>query len=380
LYDEHSGYFTTRDVIISSRDRPHGKCIPFTFLKGEYEYKLEMHELYQQQPGKWLTPVEIFAPHYSRALVNYMLATRKSQRLRIVEIGGGRGSNMLHMLDHLRDTRPDIYAEAKVTMIEISPHLHQAQRAALQTHSPVCSFVRCGAEDIGSNHSLHCKEEVFLIMMEVLDNMPHDKIQSIHGQTHETVVVERNGTFYEETREITDPSVKFIVETGLIDLKASGHLRTIASILPRLFQPPTAWFVPTGALKMLRSVVQAFPNHRLIVADFDYLPPPQRSSHSFLADGSLDAVNSPLVSGSIPGTNETVDHFTYLTNPGSSDIFFPVDFATLKEMYRLVCNRKAQVMKSSAFLHSHADLQQTRTRSGYNPLLEDFTNTSFLLS
>lgn len=40
---------------------------------------------------------------------------------------------------------------------------------------------------------------------------------------------------------------------------------------------------------------------------------------------------------------------------------------------------KGQVMKTRAFMEQHADLRVTRTQSGYNPLLEDFTNTSFYL-
>lgn len=37
---------------------------------------------------------------------------------------------------------------------------------------------------------------------------------------------------------------------------------------------------------------------------------------------------------------------------------------------------QGQVMKTRAFMEKHADLSATRTKSGYNPLLEDFANTS----
>jgi hypothetical protein len=47
----------------------------------------------------WLTPVEVFAPWYGRALAHYMLELRKhdsnidsSTPLNIVEIGGGTGT------------------------------------------------------------------------------------------------------------------------------------------------------------------------------------------------------------------------------------------------------------------------------------------------
>jgi hypothetical protein len=38
-----------------------------------------------------------------------------------------------------------------------------------------------------------------------------------------------------------------------------------------------------------------------------------------------------------------------------------------------------QVMKTKAFMKQHADLTKTLTKSGYNPLLEDFSNTSFYI-
>lgn len=40
---------------------------------------------------------------------------------------------------------------------------------------------------------------------------------------------------------------------------------------------------------------------------------------------------------------------------------------------------QGQIMKTRVFMEKHADLNATRTQSGYNSLLEDFANTSFYL-
>jgi hypothetical protein len=40
---------------------------------------------------------------------------------------------------------------------------------------------------------------------------------------------------------------------------------------------------------------------------------------------------------------------------------------------------QGQVMKTKAFMKQHADLAKPLTKSGYNPLLEDFSNTSFYI-
>ncbi len=40
---------------------------------------------------------------------------------------------------------------------------------------------------------------------------------------------------------------------------------------------------------------------------------------------------------------------------------------------------QGQIMKTKAFMKQHADLTTKLTKSGYNPLLEDFSNTSFYI-
>lgn len=88
----------------------------------------------------------------------------------------------------------------------------------------------------------------------------------------------------------------------------------------------------------------------------------------------------------------TIDHRSYLVPRGSADIFFPTDFGMLSRLHadaaaragRAVPRHGAVVgggrhMKSAEFMRLYADLAATRTRSGYNPLLEDYSNTSFFL-
>ena len=75
--------------------------------------------------------------------------------------------------------------------------------------------------------------------------------------------------------------------------------------------------------------------------------------------------------------------------PGSADIFFPSDFAALAELYLdaaaaaaagATAARAPRVRKSPVFLRRFGAewLHLTETATGYNPMLEDFTNTSFL--
>lgn len=46
----------------------------FGGIKGQAEYTEELRSLYAAEKGAWLTPVEIFAPWYSRAIGRWLVA------------------------------------------------------------------------------------------------------------------------------------------------------------------------------------------------------------------------------------------------------------------------------------------------------------------
>ena len=128
-------------------------------------------------------------------------------------------------------------------------------------------------------------------------------------------------------------------------------------------------FLPTGALKLFRALHAALPNHRLIAADFDHLP-----------ETVIDGRGAPLVATTKDGT--TIDHGTYLVQPGVADIFFPSDFELLKILYTQTTGRDALHMKSQAFFEVWGSIEkeERRCKDGYDPLIQDYSNTAFLLS
>jgi hypothetical protein len=118
----------------------------------------------------------------------------------------------------------------------------------------------------------------------------------------------------------------------------------------------------------------------------------------------------------------TVDHDTYLVKHGTADIFFPTDFQLIERLYRMaadsctmrvpgaiwqswsrkdVCASSSQESIRVLFSHSrpfllgavvntqhvanrdfmlsYGDWQMAATKSGFNPLLTDFANTSVFL-
>ena len=104
------------------------------------------------------------------------------------------------------------------------------------------------------------------------------------------------------------------------------------------------------------------------------------------SQSTLQAYNAPLVSFKDKKSGRSLDYNSYLANFGNVDIFFPTDFACLKEMRVQTMSshyerleETVRCMKGKQFLVKYGDFALTKTFSGYNPLLEDFENTSFLV-
>jgi hypothetical protein len=129
-----------------------------------------------------------------------------------------------------------------------------------------------------------------------------------------------------------------------------------------------AIYLPTGAFLLFKKLHTAFPRHNILCADFTDLR------------GSMIGVNGPLVQKT--EGNETIEQPSFLNaTKGEYDILFPTNFEMLQAVYHMTskqsCN--SEVLSSKEFMKEFAELSATRTKLGYNPLVEDFTNTAFFI-
>ena len=124
--------------------------INFSSLWGEWHWKRTYERAYKEQRGRWLTPVEIFKPFYSKAFANFILeSVVKSKTFEIVECGGGRGTNAVSILDYLHDVHFEAYeALQRYTIIDTSPTLHEMQREALSRHADKVNLVNADLLDM----------------------------------------------------------------------------------------------------------------------------------------------------------------------------------------------------------------------------------------
>eukprot|EP00897_Mesotaenium_endlicherianum_P005548 jgi/Mesen1/5020/ME000025S04412 len=429
LYHPSNGYFTSNPVVASLDG-----AIGFSKLKGKSEYQQLLRDLYQQHDMSWLTPVEIFQPWYGRAVAEYILQHHHHHRrkhdsstpLQIYEIGGGTGTCALNVLDYIKDVGgSEVYNRTRYTSVEISEALATQQEQKVKAsggHTRTYSVEHRSAIDVSGWGKMD-EQPCYVIMLEVLDNMPHDRVvrETPSAPWQETLVAVRQAPSSsgssgagagkataggsgseqgeaEEEREVLQPLQDSLIRRCLhamdtrVGLASKGRVGSRSSswglLLPSWLhsfwgEPHIQW-VPTAAMELLETLHTVRPGMTLIASDFSALP-----------DVSIAGRGAPLVATKKKGV--TIDYPSYLSTRGKADIFFPTDFTMLQRIDH-VCwaravgwapdangahasvPRLSAVIDSSNFMTRYASWDKTRTQSAYNPLLEDYTNTKFYLS
>lgn len=406
-----------------------------------------------------MTPVEIFKPYYAQALAKYMIDVLKSRNqldtfsatnpFALTEVGGGNGSCAIGILDFLRDNYPELYKHTRYEIIDVSKPFHEMQKKVLVNHASKVKLVNQNFFEYSRSSPAHG----FFIGLEILDNMPHDKlVVDDQGIIREVWVQEPQEGF-----KPLDPfSKKPVAMAPLVEAKKPLGEKTIMTYLElicahygleseflktpdplnefgeRMVPPPqshilphlvlwhllrfpklhpdgpvvTHWtdfmkkshrpksylsldtwkrelshfgaltggvstqniyFAPTCAMNLLHTVATRFPKRELILNDFDRMV------------GGMHGINAPLVQRT--EGNETKNYSTYLDAPaGEVDIFYPTNFENLAVLQYQLSDKIGYHCTSKHFMKHYADTKATRTRTMYNPLLNDFVNTRFFLT
>ncbi|EGR27457.1 hypothetical protein IMG5_195690 [Ichthyophthirius multifiliis] len=396
LYNSSSGYFCKDNIQIGELQTP----INFTELIGFEDYQKILSERYPK--NAWLTPSEIFKPYYGMSIGNYIhqnfdtklkeetqkqkiqnqsnLLLKRNKKIRIIEVGAGHASACESILNFFKNYEHFHYQNMEYTIVEISPQM--CKKAALKLKQDHQKLLERGQikiinEDFLNYKVINKNEEYYVIFLEVLDNMPHDRVYE--GKYESLVQFSDqfgNENLKEIQQEIKDDLIKEIMEyynslpeIDHIEEKKYSYsfLQNIINIYYR--QKRENVFVPTFFLKTLKHIKQNIPNHKIILSDFDSLNQKEQIGK-----------NAPIVSKKLEKSHEKLDYDTYLVKRGEADIFFPTNFRFIQHMYKQIMGKNGMALKSYQFMNLYSRQQWTETKSGYNPLKEDFGNTSFFIT
>jgi len=116
--------------------------------------------------------------------------------VRIVEMGAGSGALAYGILNFLQQKFPQVYEQTHYTIYEISTSLVEAQKALLlPRHEGHLSIIRINAAEVDGKAASIARASVssniphFIIGLEVMDNLPHDKVIRRSDGTWAQVVV-----------------------------------------------------------------------------------------------------------------------------------------------------------------------------------------------
>ncbi len=425
LADGRTGYFARRVV---ARASP----LDFAAMSGERQYRDALAGLYGQTDTAWLTPAEIFQPHYAEAIARSLVARHAraygaAEPLQIVEVGGGNGTAALGILDYLRREEPYAFATCRYLSLEVSPLLAEVQRQRLAdagvgsdtftvVHAPFDEWrgrLTDGVVDLGG--PWHA------VALEVLDNLPHDKIRLIRRHAPRDADADADGYAtdlyearvtppppsapptsrrgHESWEPLADELLTRVVSIIGLDTHAgvdsleedmlnppgsgiageftSGAFGAMSALIGFTGGPASSRdvFVPTGAYRLLRFLADTFTEHQLTLADFSYLPP--QPSGAPLA---------PVVQRRVDGVTRDLGG-DYLASPGEADIMAPTHFPSIAAMHAACGGRHEPSIHSTRefMARYHHDAAEggrsaTATASGYDPMVDDFVNTALLLT
>ncbi len=407
LYNGQTGYFQKNvNILSTAAEDEQGGPIAFAALASQEAYLRLLGRAYEAQTRQshfyqlWHTPSVLFRPWYGRAMARYIeqafgsLVRRAgggapheapSLPLVIYEVGPGNGALAEDVLTYFGEVLPPAaFAAIEYHMIEVSGHLVETHLRALQAKFP--RHIRLHQTSFLEWEGVE-ERPAFVIATEVFDNLCQDRVKFSRpaGDLLQGVVVTNDAATYGEAQarytELFVPAtdaaivetVNALDEVGFRWRSLRANLgESLSSVWPfSLFEVGTPWsteFIPTGQYAFLKRLRRSHPRHCFIMTDFDELP------------DTIAGYGGPVVQTRYGG--DTVACSTYLLERGLFDIFFPTNFATLAALYgRLFPAAPAAVLlKHAAFVRAHGQVEGTRTRSGYNPMVEDFENVSFLIA
>ncbi|EGO53102.1 hypothetical protein NEUTE1DRAFT_55008 [Neurospora tetrasperma FGSC 2508] len=412
LYNPNYGYFSKQVTIFTP-----GEPFDFPNLRDETEFQNVLSQRYVDFEDKldevapsdtrqlWYTPTELFRPYYGEAIArylvaNYKLTTYPYHDLIIYEMGAGRGTLMLNILDYIRDMDPDVYARTQYKVIEISDSLAKVQNSTLMRsaagrgHLNKVEIINQSIFDWTQPVPSPC----FFLAFEVFDNFAHDAIRydlATETPMQAVVLISESNDFFEFYSPVLDPVAARYFRVR--DAATGGRYKVpypttklgkwVSSIRPLRSTMSEPEYIPTRLMQFFDVLSKYFPAHRLLTSDFHSLPDAVPGVNAPIVQTRYQRrpvpVTTPLVSFMVFSLSSRAILTRALSRPlkvhqGYFDIMFPTDFRVSELVYQAITGKLSRVMSHEEFMRSWAYLEETETQSGENPLLKWYKNASVM--
>lgn len=136
-------------------------------------------------------------------------------------------------------------------------------------------------------------------------------------------------------------------------------------------------WLPSNFKLAIKTLNNNYPNADIVINDFDFLV-------NFYIKG-FEGINRPSIYYIKEGTNKFEDVMNFKELLSSKEIkefvniYFPINFDFLRKQYFLITGEVLQMQKQRKFMSTNF-LQQANLSTGFNPLIETHSNSTFLLT
>lgn len=373
-------------------------------LQSRAAYEKAVAATYASASHGWMTPVELFSPFLSRAVAHRIHAVNRDEsKVNIIEIGGGRGTLAADILAHWSEVAPDFLRRVRYNLIEVSPALAKVQSENLR------HWVNLGTAKVHNvdariwfqslSSDAQQSEEMrstpcHVVAMEVLDNLPHDLLRLGAGSVEQAVAIlsenppsDSTAIMLEWRSELDETTSAAVKAFDLLRSDENDHFisqqrdpsflsRARVSFENMLTGGKRDLWVPTASYQLLKAISSSLSHAGMTISDFNSFP------------GALPGENAPVVQRVQQGS--TVVYESVTAAPfGKVDIMFPTNFHALQRCHNSFAGNGVsensylyRILSQEKFFEEHsseASINATTCKDGYNPVLQDFENASFLL-
>lgn len=379
--------------------------IPFNSLRSQYDFERYAGKLHETTPG-FISPTQLFYPYYGWTLAEYLVTTHRArfdprEPLVVYDIGGGTGALAESILNYLSEHFPALYEKCEYHVMEMNPHLIRVLRHRLVHHYHHAHIHHLSALNWRTLEARRC----VVLAVELFSGLPHDVIvwdnkgivseqwfrfpqhdnlssaEEVYESAKDPVIL-RYLRYLNWLQEESYHALKVLCVTegretidpppfGSLDINKKDTVLTAVSKILWIHSPwRTAW-LPTAQMLLLETLAKYFPRHHLFAADWSSVRQ------------ALPGVNAPVLQVKVRVARDLylrrpIDLFH--TNAGMVDICFPTDFEHLERVYRRICGSEKDIscLPHSEFWKTFGGDKTAlfTTKSGFNPLLEDFSQLS----
>lgn len=237
-----------------------------------------------------MRPVDLFSPHYSSAILSYILTKynpEEQKELKLIEINGRNGTNAKVILDYLQENYSELYQNTHYYISNPNKSFLERQEQIITPYHKNVTLIPKSITNWKIPEEIKSKSTI-IMGIEVLDIMPHHKVKYNENTNEwEEVFIHQNSN--NEMVEVSDKISSKIIEETLNyynnriieEPKDKSFSKKLMNIVEKSLRKirkirnndenKNSIFLPTGSIELIKYINENIPNHSVLFTSIIYI-------------------------------------------------------------------------------------------------------------